>query len=433
MIRTLAGPAPAVNAYFSSDNWLWSPSAAPSAQSPSSTWQPVEPSALRSHLAAPWVFGEFDPTNSARLVTISNNGDTMVWDRHDPDHPRAVGAPFRFGYSVDLPYRPFASLSGDGRLLAIGETTGQTQVWEVATHATRPKLPGWPGAFGADHTTLVTSGETTVDLWDTRTGAHLGRPLVGLNGAFPHAVLSADGHRLAATDNTDLLRVYDLDTGKVIGVPMTLPSEGLPVSFLPDGRLVTTSVAGLYEVWRIGATEGPTGVGLLPGDGIRARFVHGGADVVTMHDADRHALVWDSTSGAPLGPVSPDPQLVLDINPAGSTEAVGLPDGSVGLRDHASGTTIGTLDGGRGGEARALWDPTGRRLATTTSLQVCRFNTGPCRAASGKSADQTVLVWDVSRPTHPTLAAHLVVPRYPLRTWPANCSPPSATTGAVSP
>ncbi len=378
------------------------------------------------------VYGMFDPTDATRLFTVGNNGEAILWDRRDPDHPRAVGAPFRFEYSLDLIYSPVASVSGDGRLLAIGETTGQTQVWEVATHATRPKLPGWPGAFGADHTTLVTSGETTVDLWDTRTGAHLGRPLVGLNGAFPHAVLSADGHRLAATDNTDLLRVYDLDTGKVIGVPMTLPSEGLPVSFLPDGRLVTTSTAGLYEVWRIGATEGPTGVGLLPGDGIRARFVHGGADVVTMHDADRHALVWDSTSGAPLGPVSPDPQLVLDINPTGSTEAVGLPDGSVGLRDHASGTTIGTLDGGRGGSPRPVGPngtaPGHHHVVAGLPLQHGavqrrqREERRPDRAGVGRQPAYA-----------PTLAAHLWCRAHPLRTWPANCSPPSATTGAASP
>ena len=125
------------------------------------------------------------------------------------------------------------------------------------------------------------------------------------------------------------------------------------------------------------------------------------------------ALDWDSTSGAALGPVSTDADLVLDVNPAGTVAAVSLPDGTVGLRNHTSGMTLGALNGGRGGEARALWDPTGQRMATTTSLQACRFITGPCDGAHGRSADQTVLVWDVSDPAQPTLAALLIVPRTP--------------------
>ena len=92
------------------------------------------------------VYGEFDPTDATHLFTISNDGDAILWDRSDADHPHPLGAPFHFGYSIDIPVAPFASVSGDGRLLAVGSiSTGGTLVWDIASHTVLDELAGWPG------------------------------------------------------------------------------------------------------------------------------------------------------------------------------------------------------------------------------------------------------------------------------------------------
>ena len=98
--------------------------------------------------------------------------------------------------------------------------------------------------------------------------------------------------------------VFDLDTGQLIGAPVALPGEGWPVGFLPDGRVITSTTAALYDVWRAGPTVGPAGVALGSGDGVRARFVRDGTEVVTIKDSDQQALGWDTATGAPIDRLS---------------------------------------------------------------------------------------------------------------------------------
>ena len=81
--------------------------------------------------------------------------------------------------------------------------------------------------------------------------------------------------------------------------------------------------------------------------------------------------------------------------------------------DRADDKVIGTLDGGRGGETRALWDPTGKVIATTTATQACRFTTGPCPNTVGSAEpDRPALGRPQPQPTHPDRSPR-VVPRDP--------------------
>ena len=121
------------------------------------------------------VYGVFDPTDSTRLFTVGKNGEAILWDRRDPDHPHQIGAPFHFGFSLDSYYPPFTSVSADGRLLAIGNDAGRTMVWDVPSHTVLHDFDGWPGEFGPDGTTLPVSSDKVI-LWNARTGQQLGDP-----------------------------------------------------------------------------------------------------------------------------------------------------------------------------------------------------------------------------------------------------------------
>ena len=90
------------------------------------------------------------------------------------------------------------AISGDGRLLASGDSNGSVFVWDMAKHLIASSLLGHTQYIGGcqfvprSHLLATSSWDDTLRLWD----ASLGRPLVTLKQAQVLGV-SADGNRLA--------------------------------------------------------------------------------------------------------------------------------------------------------------------------------------------------------------------------------------------
>ncbi len=206
--------------------------------------------------------------------------------------------------------------SRDGRRFATGSADGTARVWETRSgRAVTQPLKHGPAVglivFSRDGRRLATSGmDYTVRVWDVATGGPVGVPLVHEeNNLVWHMDFSPDGRRLVTgcrwridSGAGQLVRVWEIATGRIIGEPILHHSVIHAAMFSPDGRRVLTgSRDGTARLW-----DAQTGEPLVPplrhaSQVMHAAFSPDGRHVVTA-STDRTARVWDARTGEPLTP-----------------------------------------------------------------------------------------------------------------------------------
>jgi hypothetical protein len=151
------------------------------------------------------------------LVSIGKSGTVRVWDTATGTGRDAVKLP-------SVPNRDFA-VSADGNLLAT--VAGKTiRLWDLSAGRELRQLstasPTTAFAFSPDGKILAAGGEreegktliySPISLWDVNTGRELRRlpgHLFGVNAL----AFSADGKRLVSGGAGNVLRVWDVATGK---------------------------------------------------------------------------------------------------------------------------------------------------------------------------------------------------------------------------
>ena len=169
-------------------------------------------------LGAPLLFRRqlFDTQLSpdGRWVTVSlvdrnfESGTVEVWDARSRRRVRSVRVAAFVG---------FARFSPDGRLLAVGNRFGRTQVWSTANW--KP-VTRW---LGGDASGIIT------------------------------AQISPDGSTLATGSETGIVRLWDIPTEQAVGAPLPGgPNEPVLPFFTPDGtRLIASYQSGRAYVWDI--------------------------------------------------------------------------------------------------------------------------------------------------------------------------------------
>jgi WD40 repeat protein len=139
-----------------------------------------------------------------------------------------------------------AALSPDGRLLAVGTSTGsvcwlKAETGEVrATLDTAHRLPVERIAFSQDGTQAASvADDGTVAIWNTSSLQLIDAFQGHMHAAFGVA-FSPDGRRLVTGHGgREAVKLWDLSTG---GVLLTFPGQGRQVPFVgfsPDGRWLT--------------------------------------------------------------------------------------------------------------------------------------------------------------------------------------------------
>jgi len=158
----------------------------------------------------------------------------------------------------------------DGNLLAVGDTYGAVELWNVA-HPLRPVLKavtaGEPGpveqaAFSPDGNLLASAGwDHTVRVWDITTPSHPRRVAILSAGASAASSIAfrPDGRLLAAADWDQSIRLWDISNAHdpVLLDKIADKQVVRSVAFSPDGHLLATGGgdqtvnAGGVHLWNV--------------------------------------------------------------------------------------------------------------------------------------------------------------------------------------
>ncbi|MBC8123849.1 MAG: NACHT domain-containing protein [Gemmatimonadaceae bacterium] len=272
--------------------------------------------------------------------------------------------------------------SPDGRLLAIGDDSGEVRLWGMESGQQLSSCRGHTDwicsiAFSPDGQMLASCSEDkTVKLWDVRTGQCL-RTLQGHSGWVYAVAFSPDSRLLASGSPDRAVRLWDVQTGQCLSTLQGHSEWVYAVAFHPDGQMLASGSGDqTLKLWDV-----QTGrcLDTLHGHTAQVLSVSFDASGRTLASSSRDQTVrlWDVQTGH-LDTLRghTDQVRTIAFSPDGQLLASGGGDDTVKLWDVQTGQCLRTLHG----HASWIWSlafaPNGKTLA------------------SG-GLDQTVRLWDV--------------------------------------
>jgi len=370
---------------------------------------------LSGHLGRVWavVFSE----DSQRILSGGADKTVRVWDVSSVHHEL---------YSLTGHGGAVLSVAYDRQRNHIfsGSEDGTVRIWDAARAVSLYTLghgaPVSSLAASPDGTTLVTSTEKTIRLWDVASG----RLLATLHGDWPaeiHSIslsFSANGSQVLAMSSAGEMKVWDANT---YGGTILKRTGGARLAIGPDGKVLTA--ASMDQLMRLLDPASRQRSGILPGEQTQVLSLAsgGGGNRIVAGLSDHTLRVWDFKPSRPVASINLSaPASVVALSPDGRRAASGVGNGGLQIWDVATGQFVRQFQLSSGsGPVRSIafspddkhvaagaqstgqieiWDiASGQQLATLTGhgagVEALQFTPDGTRVASG-SIDQTVRIWD---------------------------------------
>lgn len=331
---------------------------------------------------------------SVRGVAFSPDGKQIATrgEPADPSKPRRIriwdattGKLIRSLECHDVPLTAIA-FSPDGRFIAGGqpEHGAGIQVWDARSGRRVSRIDGGRGRFhflaGGGEIAVVSAfgSNDVVRVHNTATGREVRRFIVDQNYRF---VFSADGTKMLSirTSGRSLMRVYDVQSGKVIAKIDAGKNQPTVFALSRDGRTVAAATSVRIErdkyehhvkVWEV-ATETIVHEFTLHAKRILAAAFSPDGRFLATAGLDRSVRLWELATGKPAhvftghrGPVA-----ALEYSPDGSRLASGGFDRSVVVWN-ASARSKSSLP--QGALTKADYDNLWEELASATPSKAYR-------------------------------------------------------------
>jgi WD40 repeat protein/serine/threonine protein kinase len=306
------------------------------------------------------------------------------------------------------------AFSPDGTRLASAGTDSTIKVWETTGRRdtisiAEGKTPFWETILSPDGRIAATGlGQETFQLWSATTGERLGNPLKHEHKVIQHD-FTADGNRLALTDEVKNITIWDVTTSKaVFRFKHDGPAGFIPTALSPDGKwFACPGPAGVLKVWD---TEKGLELRTLKGLKEPAHFWAFSPDSTRLAAWDAGAFkTWDLATGREIGPIdlkdvyisslrfSPDGKQLAVVVGRGDPRLFGslvtMVQPEVLILDAESGREVFPPLKGHAGRVLYLrFSPDGKRLAT-----VGRY--GPVRIWDIATGQETLTLKGTGRVT----------------------------------